>query len=102
MNYENGDIVKVKTYNANGREMPVVCIVDTEERTYVSLLDFEKKFELYGTKDEDTVFLGKPENLWEYHLNEKPVPEYVENYREHMKRKPEKTADEVEEEEERE
>jgi len=88
MNYENGDIVKVKTYNANGREMPIVCIVDTEEMAYVSLLDFEKKFELYGIKESDAEFLGKAENLQEYHLNDKPVPEYVENYREYMKRKP--------------
>lgn len=86
MNYENGDIVKVKTYNANGREMPIVCVVDTEERAYVSLLDFEKRFEPYGMKDEDTVLLGKPENLWEYHLNDKPVLEYVEEYNEYMKK----------------
>lgn len=96
MNYENGDIVKVKTYNANGREMPIVCIVDTEEMAYVSLLDFEKRFELYGTKESDTEFLGKPENLKEYHLNDKPIPEYVESYREYMKRKPEESKEEVE------
>lgn len=96
MKYENGDIVKVKTYNANGREMPVVCVVDTEEMAYVSLLNFEKRYELYGTKEEDTELLGKPENLYEYHLNDKPVPDYVEAYREYMKKKPEETKEEDE------
>ena len=74
--------------------MPIVCIVDTEEMAYVSLLAFERQFELYGTKESDTEFLGKPETLQEYHLNDKPIPEYVEEYKAYAKKKPEITEEE--------